>query len=43
MQELHEQLKALEEQKAELARALQAKGNDRKKQLVAEFKARLKE
>lgn len=41
--ELHEQLKSLEEQKAEIARALQAKRNDRKKELVAEFKARLKE
>jgi hypothetical protein len=33
-QELHEQLKALEEQKAEISRALQAKRNDRKKELV---------
>ncbi len=42
-QELHLQLKSLQAQKAAVEKALHAKRADRKKQLIAEFKARLAE
>lgn len=42
-QALQQQLKDLEAQKAQLEQVLQAKRGERKKELVAEFKARLAE